>query len=100
MRIVIDCANGASYEIAPELFEKLGANVIAINSQPDGKNINRDCGSLHIEGLQQRVTAERAGLGVAFDGDADRALFVDDHGNFIDGDATMWVLANYLKSHG
>jgi phosphoglucosamine mutase len=100
MRIVIDCANGASYEIAPELFEELGAHVIAINSQPDGKNINRDCGSLHIEGLQQRVTAERADLGVAFDGDADRALFVDEQANFVDGDATMWVLAKYLKSRG
>ena len=100
MRIVIDCANGASYEIAPDLFARLGADVIAINSQPDGKNINRDCGSLHIEALQQRVTAERADLGVAFDGDADRALFVDGLGNFIDGDVTMWVLANYLKSRG
>jgi phosphoglucosamine mutase len=97
LTMVIDCANGASYEIAPQLFENLGAKVFAINNQPDGKNINRDCGSLHIEALQQRVAVERADLGVAFDGDADRALFVDQQGNFVDGDATMWVLANYLK---
>lgn len=100
LTMVIDCANGASCEIAPKLFERLGARVIAINDQPDGRNINRDCGSLHIEGLQHRVVQERADLGVAFDGDADRALFVDSDGRFVDGDATMWVLANYLKGRG
>jgi phosphoglucosamine mutase len=98
--MVVDCANGAAYEIAPRLFSELGARVVTINNQPDGKNINRDCGSLHIEGLQQRVLVERADLGVAFDGDADRALFVDGAGQFVDGDATMWVLAKYLKSRG
>jgi len=98
--IVIDCANGAAYELAPELFTRLGARVIAINHEPDGRNINRDCGSLHIESLQGRVVEERADLGVAFDGDADRALFVDAKGNFIDGDATMWVMADDLKSRG
>jgi phosphoglucosamine mutase len=100
LTMVVDCANGASCEIAPKLFERLGARVIAINDQPDGRNINRDCGSLHIEGLQHRVVQERADLGVAFDGDADRALFVDSDGRFVDGDATMWVLATYLKSRG
>jgi phosphoglucosamine mutase len=100
LTIVIDCANGAAYELAPELFRRLGARVIAINDKPDGRNINLNCGSLHIEELQQRVVAERADLGIAFDGDADRALFVDAGGNFVDGDATMWVLANYLKSRG
>jgi phosphoglucosamine mutase len=100
LTMVIDCANGAAFEIAPELFSHLGARVIAINAEPDGRNINRDCGSLHIEGLQSRVLAERADLGVAFDGDADRALFVDATGEIVDGDATMWVLANYLKSRG
>lgn len=100
LKIVIDCANGASSELAPRLFNELGAEVTAINDQPDGRNINLQCGSLHIEGLQQRVTAERANLGVAFDGDADRALFVDEAGNFVDGDATMWVLANYMQSRG
>jgi phosphoglucosamine mutase len=98
--MVVDCANGAAYELAPELFRRLGARVIAINNEPDGRNINRDCGSLHIEGLQRRVVAEGADLGVAFDGDADRALFVDARGNFVDGDATMWVMAGDLKTRG
>jgi phosphoglucosamine mutase len=80
------------------LFERLGARPIPINYQPDGRNINKDCGSLHIEGLRQRVVAEKADLGVAFDGDADRALFIDKDGNFVDGDATLWVLANYLHA--
>lgn len=100
LTMVVDCANGASYELAPMLFERLGARVVSINNQPDGRNINRDCGSLHIEALQGRVLSEHADLGVAFDGDADRALFVDAGGNFVDGDATMWVLATYLKSRG
>jgi phosphoglucosamine mutase len=100
LTMVVDCANGAAYELAPELFRRLGAGVIAINNQPDGRNINRDCGSLHIESLQRRVVEERADLGVAFDGDADRALFVDAGGNFVDGDATMWVMADDLKSRG
>ncbi|HEU5460317.1 MAG TPA: phosphoglucosamine mutase, partial [Pyrinomonadaceae bacterium] len=86
LTIVIDCANGASSILAPSLFSRLGAKVIAINASPDGRNINRDCGSLHIESLQKRVVKERADFGVAFDGDADRALFVDNEGNFVDGD--------------
>src|SRR5205823_13469695 len=90
----------AASELAPRLFSDLGANVTAINNQPDGHNINLNCGSLHIEGLQRRVVEEGADLGVAFDGDADRALFVDATGKFVDGDATMWVLANYMHSHG
>jgi phosphoglucosamine mutase len=100
LTIVVDCANGAAYELAPHLLRRLGANVIAINNEPDGHNINRDCGSLHLEVLRRAVLANRAGLGVAFDGDADRALFVDADGELVDGDATMWVLANYLKSRG
>ena len=98
LTMVVDCANGAAHDLAPELFGRLGAHVVPINNQPDGRNINRDCGSLHIEGLQRRVVEERADLGVAFDGDADRALFVDASGNFVDGDATMWVMADDLKS--
>ena len=98
--LVVDCANGAAYELAPELFGRLGARVIAINHKPDGYNINRECGSLHIEGLQRRVVEERADIGIAFDGDADRALFVDAVGNFVDGDATMWVMADDLKARG
>jgi phosphoglucosamine mutase len=100
LKIVVDCANGAACEIAPEVLRRLGANVIAINNTPDGRNINLNAGSLHIESLQERVVAENADLGVAFDGDADRALFVDAVGKFVDGDATLWVLANYLKEHG
>lgn len=100
LKMVIDCANGAAYEIGPQLFSALGAEVVSINDHPDGRNINLDCGSLHIEVLQQRVIAEQADVGVAFDGDADRALFVNSSGTFVDGDATMWVLANYLQARG
>lgn len=100
MKLVTDCANGAAFELGPRLFNNLGAQVSAINQHPTGQNINLNCGSLHIEGLQQRVAAEGADLGVAFDGDADRALFVDAAGNFVDGDATMWVLANYMQPRG
>jgi phosphoglucosamine mutase len=99
LTIVVDCANGASSAFAPALFERLGARVIAINASPDGRNINRDCGSLHIDSLRDRVVKEQADLGVAFDGDADRSLFVDSEGNFVDGDATLLALANYLRAH-
>ena len=100
LTLTVDCANGAASDLAPRLFEELGAKTIAINCTPDGTNINRDCGSLHIEGLQRSVKSSVADLGVAFDGDADRALFVDENGRFVDGDATMWVLANYLQERG
>jgi phosphoglucosamine mutase len=100
LTIVVDCANGASTEFAPKLFETLGARVIAINAKPDGRNINLNSGSLHIESLMEAVTNDKADLGVAFDGDADRSLFVDHKGAFIDGDATLWVLANHLRAHG
>jgi len=100
LKIVLDCANGAASELAPRVFEDLGATVMAINDQPDGRNINLNAGSLHIESLQNRVREEGADLAVAFDGDADRALFVDANGAFVDGDATMWVLANFMQSLG
>jgi phosphoglucosamine mutase len=99
LTIVVDCANGASANLAPVLFSQLGAKVVAINCTPDGRNINRDCGSLHIDSLRARVVKERADLGVAFDGDADRSLFVDGAGNYVDGDATLWALATHLQSH-
>jgi phosphoglucosamine mutase len=99
LTIVIDCANGASSAFAPVLFERLGARVIAINTSPDGRNINLNCGSLHIESLQEMVLNEHADLGVAFDGDADRSLFIDGHGNFVDGDETLWALATHLHAH-
>ena len=98
-RIVLDCANGAAYELGPQLFRSLGADVVAIGASPDGRNINSNCGSLHLEGLQQRVVAERAGLGVAFDGDADRALFVSKTGNVVNGDGVLLAAARFLKSH-
>src|SRR5262249_30849339 len=100
LTLVVDCANGAASDLAPQLFARLGANAVSINNHPDGRNINFSCGSLHIEGLQERVVTEGADIGIAFDGDADRALFVDAGGNFVDGDATMWVLANYLNALG
>jgi phosphoglucosamine mutase len=99
-RVVLDCANGAAYELAPALLARLGARVVAIGNKPDGRNINRDCGSLHTEELQRRVVAEGAHLGVAYDGDADRSLFVDARGQLVDGDATLWVLAKQLKERG
>lgn len=97
--LVLDCANGAASHLAPQLFERLGARVSAINNTPDGRNINLNCGSLHIESLCDRVVSEKADLGVAFDGDADRALFVDGRGQLVDGDGTLWVLAKFLQSH-
>ena len=99
LRIVVDCANGAASDLAPELFADLGADVVSIHDQPNGKNINENCGSLHLEHLQARVLEENADFGVAFDGDADRALFVDEEGNVVDGDATLWILAQYLQIH-
>lgn len=98
IRLVLDCANGASYELAPELFRRLGANVTTINNTPDGRNINLSCGSLHTEVLQEEVIKQKANLGVAFDGDADRALFVDANGRLVNGDGSLWVLARYLRA--
>ena len=97
-RIVLDCANGAAYQLGPELFRSLGADVIAIAVHPDGRNINAGCGSLYLEGLRQRVVKERAELGVAFDGDADRALFVSSNGNVVNGDGVLLAAARYLKA--
>ena len=93
LRIVVDCAHGASYHIAPDVFEELGAEVIAIGRDPDGVNINLDCGSTHPEALQQKVVEVRADLGIALDGDADRVLMVDDEGGLVDGDQLLYVLA-------
>ncbi len=98
IRLVLDCANGAASSIAPELFERLGATVITINNNPDGRNINLDCGSLHTESLQHEVLKQNGFLGVAFDGDADRALFIDATGRLINGDASLWVFAKYLHA--
>ena len=99
-KMVVDCANGAASELAPRLLEKFGAEIVVINCAPDGKNINRDCGSLHLEKVQAKVLAEKADFGVAFDGDADRSLFVDEQGNLVDGDAVLWIMAQFLADHG
>ncbi len=98
LRIVLDCANGAAYQLGPELFSSLGCDIVCIGTEPDGRNINAGCGSLHLEKLQQSVPAERAAFGVAFDGDADRALFVSADGNIINGDGVLLAAARYLKS--
>jgi phosphoglucosamine mutase len=100
LSIVADCANGSASYLAPELFERLGARVHRINCSPDGRNINLNCGSLHLESLRAKVLAESADVGVAFDGDADRALFVSRSGKVIDGDAVLLLTARYLKEMG
>jgi phosphoglucosamine mutase len=96
--MVLDCANGAAYQLGPELFRSLGADVVAMGVDPDGQNINAGCGSLHLEGLQRRVRKENAQLGVAFDGDADRALFACGSGGVVNGDGVMLAVARHLKS--
>jgi len=100
LTVVLDCANGAASALAPALFSRLGARVVSTADAPDGRNINRDCGSLHTEALCRRVVEEGAHLGVAYDGDADRALFVDARGRLVDGDATLWVLARRMQERG
>jgi len=100
LRVVLDCANGAAYRLGPELFRSLGSDVVTIGTEPDGKNINAGCGSLHLEKLQQRVPVEKAALGVAFDGDADRALFVSSAGKIVNGDGILLAAARYLRNAG
>ena len=99
-KIVIDCANGATAPLAPSLFARLGFTVDAIGITPNGRNINLDCGSTHLDGLAKAVVAGKARLGVAFDGDGDRALFVDHAGRVVDGDAILLMSAIYLKDRG
>jgi phosphoglucosamine mutase len=100
MKIVLDCANGAASELAPQLFRSLGATVVAMNDAPDGRNINADCGSLHPQGMQKRVVETGSALGVAFDGDADRAVFASASGKLVDGDGVLLIAGRYLKSTG
>ena len=97
MKIVADCAEGASYYTSVEALKALGADVVAIHNKPDGTNINANCGSTHMEELMERVKAEKANVGLAFDGDADRLLAVDEKGNKVDGDQIMGIVGNYLK---
>lgn len=98
IRMVVDCANGAASAIAPQLFERLGASVTVMNAEPDGRNINLNSGSLHTDKLQNEVLQQESELGVAVDGDADRSLFVDATGQLVNGDAALWVLANYMQT--
>jgi len=97
MKIVMDCANGATYQVAPELFKKLGADVKSIYTDPDGKNINENCGSQHPEALIEIVLQKEADIGLAFDGDGDRLIAVDENGSVLTGDQILAVCANMLK---
>ena len=99
-KIVLDCAEGASYYTSVEAVKKLGAEVVAIHNNPDGTNINENCGSTHMEELAKRVVSEGAMCGLAFDGDADRLLAVDELGNVVDGDQIMAIVGNHMKDMG
>lgn len=92
-RIVVDCANGATYHIAPNVLRELGADVVELAAKPDGLNINQNCGSTHPDELQRAVVEQQADLGIAFDGDGDRVLFVDHHGEVVDGDELLFIIA-------
>jgi phosphoglucosamine mutase len=100
LKIGLDCANGASAAIAPGLFADLGADVVAIGTEPDGMNINAACGSLHLDRLRSLIRRENCDLGIAFDGDADRMLAVDEHGEAVDGDVLMAIIARDMKQQG
>ena len=100
LRVGLDACNGSACVIAPRLFSRLGAEVTVINDRPDGRNINRNCGSLHLEGLTRAVEVNSLDLGVAFDGDADRALFVTGSGKWLDGDHVLYALSRDWKAKG
>jgi phosphoglucosamine mutase len=100
LRVAIDCANGAAYRVGPELLHELGAEVIPLGVNPDGRNINLGCGALHLDGLRETVLRERAALGIALDGDGDRAMMIDERGNIFDGDDVMASLGRKLKGEG
>ena len=98
--IGLDVANGATYKVAEEVFKKLGIKYKIINNNPDGININKDCGSTHLENLQNYVLKNKLDLGIAYDGDGDRCLAIDEKGNVMDGDVIMAIVAKYLKEKG
>ena len=100
VKVGLDCANGSAHQIATAVFNALGAKTYVINAEPDGININTDCGSTHIEKLQEFVKDNKLDIGFAYDGDADRCLAVDENGNLIDGDAILYICGNYLKNKG
>jgi phosphoglucosamine mutase len=99
-RIVIDCANGAASSVAPQLFAGLGGEVIITHASPTGRNINEHCGALHPRVVAEEVVRQKASMGITFDGDADRALFADEHGNVVNGDAVLLLAARDLQSRG
>jgi phosphoglucosamine mutase len=98
LKIVVDCAHGAAYKVAPTVFWELGAEVIKLGVEPDGFNINRDCGSLYPDPMREAVVSQGADLGLALDGDADRVLFCDERGNMIDGDQVLALIAGHCQS--
>jgi phosphoglucosamine mutase len=100
LKVALDCANGAAYQSAPTVFHELGAEIEVINNKPNGYNINEQCGSTHIEGLQSTVLEAECDVGIAFDGDADRVMMVDRQGNVVDGDQLLFVLADSLHKQG
>lgn len=100
LRVGLDCANGASSTVAKAVFDALGAKTYVINNEPDGVNINTNCGSTHIEALQKFVVDNQLDAGFAYDGDADRCLAVDENGNLVDGDAILYICGKYLKDQG
>lgn len=100
IKIVVDCAEGAAYYTSVEALRELGGNVVAIHNMPDGTNINANCGSTHMQELQARVVYEKADIGLAFDGDADRLMAVDEMGNIVDGDQVMAIVGNHMKENG
>jgi phosphoglucosamine mutase len=99
-RIVVDCANGAASSVAPQLFSDMGGEVVITHASPDGRNINEACGALHPEIVAEQVKSRRASMGITFDGDADRALFADEHGRVVNGDAVLLLAARDLQSRG
>jgi phosphoglucosamine mutase len=100
VRVVLDCAHGATYRVAPEIFRRLGADVRVLNASPDGQNINRGVGAMHPEGLQKEVLRSGAQLGLAFDGDGDRLISVDEAGQIRDGDYALAICGRHLAARG
>lgn len=100
IKVVLDCANGAAYSVAPSIFEELGAEVVVLNNTPDGLNINKNCGAMHPEKMQETVKKNKADLGIALDGDADRVIVCDEKGNNVDGDRIIAISAIDLKEKG
>jgi len=100
LKVVVDCAHGANYQVAPMALSEVGAEVVAIHNQPDGLNINRDCGSTSPQSLCAAVVAHQADLGIAFDGDGDRVVMADHRGELVDGDQLLYLMARYRRQHG